>query len=66
MISNELGFYHVEIPKLYLWMVDEVEDRSKKELLFKRYVKGYLAKSHPEMQLVRISQMTAVCTKREE
>ncbi len=50
--------YKIPIPNCYLGLTAGYPNRSK---LFKKYVEGYLAKSFPEMRLIRISGMTAIC-----
>ncbi len=53
--------YKISIPSCYVWMT---KGSSMRADLFKRYVIGYLAKAYPEMDLVRISGMTALCIKK--
>lgn len=55
--------YKIPIPSCYVWMTQEHANRA---VVFKEYVKGYIAKSFPEMQLKRISGMTAICERRND
>ncbi|MED4172347.1 hypothetical protein P4631_07780 [Halalkalibacterium halodurans] len=57
--------YRVAIPDIYLWMVEDIQDRHKKGRTFKRYVSSYLAIAHPDMKLIKIDGMKAVCKKKE-
>ncbi|WP_078430459.1 DUF6906 family protein [Alkalihalobacterium alkalinitrilicum] len=50
--------YKIPIPQCYIWMSEGYSNRG---ILFKRYVEGYIAKSFPDMRLIRISGMTAIC-----
>ena len=54
--------YLVNIPSCYVWMTQDSADRA---ALFRRYVIGYLAVAHPDLQLVRISGMKAICARKE-
>lgn len=53
---------NVTIPDMYVWMTEGASNRG---MFFKSYVEGYLAKSYPELQLVKIEGMTAICERRE-
>ncbi|WP_035346719.1 DUF6906 family protein [Halalkalibacter hemicellulosilyticus] len=54
--------HKIPIPHDYKWMTEGYENRA---ALFKKYVLGYLAKSHPELTLIRIEGMTAICERKE-
>jgi hypothetical protein len=45
------------IPHIYLDLSKANKDR---EELFKAYVKGYVARSHPDWEVVRIEGMAAI------
>ncbi|MGR6115744.1 hypothetical protein ACTHHL_04020 [Aeribacillus composti] len=51
----------VGIPDCYVWLTEGARNRPS---IFKRYVKGYLSKVHPELELVRIEGMKAICRKK--
>ena len=51
----------VSIPDCYVWLTEGARNRPS---LFKRYVIGYLKITHPELELVRIEGMKAVCRKK--
>ncbi len=53
--------HYIPIPYCYVWMVKPYDNR---KTMFKRYVQGYLKKSYPEMTLVKIEGMTAICERR--
>ena len=53
----------VTIPFCYVWMTKYHPDRA---ALFRRYVTGYIAITHPEYELVKIQGMIAICKKKEE
>lgn len=53
--------YEVAIPECYVWMTKDSKDRAK---LFKRYVIGYLAKTHPDLRLVKIKGLVAICERK--
>jgi len=53
----------VDIPDCYVWMTEGARNRPS---LFKRYVIGYLKITHPELELIKIDGMKAVCKKRGE
>jgi hypothetical protein len=46
-------------------MVEDIQDRHKKGRTFKRYVSSYLTIAHPDMKLIKIDGMKAVCKKKE-
>jgi len=48
----------VAIPFCYKWMTEGASNRAE---LFRAYVEGYLRASEPNLYLVRISGMTALC-----
>ena len=60
------SYYEIHIPHCYVWMTKDIPNRVDRVAQFNRYVKGYLAKVHPDMQLVKISKMIAICEKRED
>ncbi|WP_157911711.1 hypothetical protein [Alteribacter populi] len=49
------------LPHHYVWMTDGANDRPR---LFRKYIERYLAKSNPELKLIKIEGMTAICEKR--
>jgi len=51
----------IDIPPVYLTLTGDSKDRGK---LFKKYVVGYLAVSFPELQLIKIEGMKAICERR--
>jgi hypothetical protein len=51
----------IDIPPAYLHITEGTRDRGK---LFKKYVSGYIARSYPELRLVRIEGMKAICERR--
>lgn len=51
----------VPIPYCYVWLTKGYHDRKK---LFRQYVQGYIKKNEPDLQLVRIEGMEAICTKK--
>lgn len=53
--------HEVIIPSCYVWMT---KGSARRADLFKQYVIGYLAKVYPDMELVRISGMIALCVKK--
>ena len=53
--------HEILIPECYVWMTAGSSSRVE---LFKSYVRGYLAKSHAGMELVKIKGMVAVCVKK--
>ncbi|WP_170292787.1 hypothetical protein [Metabacillus idriensis] len=55
------GEYEVPIPYCYLWMTEGVMNRVE---VFKGYVIGYLKSSEPDMELIRIEGMKAICKKK--
>lgn len=52
----------VTIPDIYVWMTEGASNRG---ALFKSYVECYIAKSRPDLRLVKIEGMTAICEGRE-
>ncbi|PRS09021.1 hypothetical protein C6X95_18500 [Bacillus pumilus] len=48
----------VPIPFCYVWMTEGAPNRSE---LFRNYVEGYIKRTEPNLQLVRIDGMTALC-----
>jgi hypothetical protein len=52
----------IDIPPVYLHLTAGYENRGK---LFKRYVAGYIARSYPELKLVKIEGLKAFCERRE-
>jgi len=55
--------YRVGIPDCYVWMTEGRRNRGE---LFKRYVIGYVARYHHDMELVKIQGTVAICQKRKE
>lgn len=53
--------HEIHIPFPYLWLTAGMENRDQR---FRQYVRGYLNKSYPDMELVKIEGMTAICRKR--
>ena len=53
--------YRLLIPYCYVWMSEHSKNRKE---LFKRYVQGYIKNYHPEVVLVKIEGMTAICERR--
>ncbi|MGG3665191.1 hypothetical protein [Bacillus gobiensis] len=51
----------VQIPYCYVWLTEGYQDRKK---LFRQYVQGYIKKNEPDLQLVRIEGLTAICKKK--
>ncbi|AVO22609.1 hypothetical protein ACTHHL_12095 [Aeribacillus composti] len=51
----------VDIPDCYVWLTEGARNRPS---LFKRYVIGYLKITHPELELIKIDGMKAVCKKK--
>ncbi|GIN67644.1 hypothetical protein J41TS2_30650 [Bacillus sonorensis] len=51
----------VTIPFCYKWLTEGAPNRAK---LFRTYVEGYLRTSEPNLYLVRISGMTALCNRK--
>lgn len=49
------------IPEHYVWMTEGYKNRTK---LFKQYVDGYIRNSYPNLTLVRIEKMKAICERR--
>lgn len=54
--------YKIPIPDCYIWMTEGYENRGR---LFKKYVHYYIKKSYPEIELVKIQGMTAICERKE-
>ncbi len=50
--------YKIPIPQFYIWLT---QGYSKRGQMFRSYVKGYLAKSYPDLKLVKIKGMIAIC-----
>lgn len=55
--------YKMQIPVVYVSLTKGSKDRAR---LFKKYVLGYLKRTYPEMKLVKIDGMYAVCERRKE
>lgn len=53
--------YKIQIPVVYVNLTKGSKDRVR---LFKKYVLGYLKKTYPEMELIKIEGMYAVCESR--
>ncbi|MDQ0299677.1 hypothetical protein J2S78_002097 [Salibacterium salarium] len=53
--------YYVPIPGFYVGLTEGCEDRGR---LFKQYVQGYIKRTYPEMNLIKIEGMTAICERR--
>ncbi|SFM44376.1 hypothetical protein SAMN04488054_15121 [Salibacterium qingdaonense] len=53
--------YRIPIPGSYVGLTKDCEDRGR---LFKQYVQGYINKTYPEMKLLKIEGMTAICEKK--
>lgn len=53
--------YPIAIPNDYVWMSKANKDRGQ---LFRHYVRGYLKRYHPELTLVNIQGMIAICERR--
>ncbi|WP_255301528.1 hypothetical protein [Bacillus sp. AFS040349] len=51
----------VTIPHCYLWMTEYIRDRDKRAELFNEYVKGYVQLHDPDLKLIRIEKMKAIC-----
>lgn len=51
----------VYIPDCYLWMTEGYHSRSK---LFKQYVEGYIRNYNPQLKLIKIDGMKAICERR--
>jgi len=54
--------YEVTIPHFYVWMTEGYQNRGD---MFKGYVKGYIAKTYPGYDLIKIQEMTAIIERRE-
>jgi hypothetical protein len=54
----------IDIPPVYMHITKDIQDRERRGNLFKRYVIGYLAVSYPELRLIKIEGMKAICEKR--
>jgi hypothetical protein len=52
----------IDIPPAYLHITAGYKNRGK---LFKRYVDGYIERSYPELRLIRIEGMKALCERKE-
>ena len=53
--------YQIPIPVVYVSLTKGSKDRGR---LFKKYVLGYLKRTYPEMRLIKIEGMTAICERR--
>ncbi|WP_278072074.1 hypothetical protein [Bacillus subtilis] len=51
----------VSIPFCYKWLAEGAPNRAQ---LFRAYVEGYLRTNEPDLRLVRISGMTALCERK--
>lgn len=51
----------VTIPQCYVWMTEGLNERGKR---FKAYVQGYIKKSYPELEFIKIEGMIAICRKK--
>ena len=50
--------HEISIPECYLWMTEGADNRKQ---LFTRYVGGYIEKNYPDLKLISIKGMTAIC-----
>jgi len=48
----------IRIPEVYVWMTEGKANRSQ---LFKRYVIGYIARTHPDLKVTAIKGLYAIC-----
>lgn len=53
--------YEVAIPHCYVWMTAGSNNR---KALFIKYVEGYISSSFPDLRLVRIQGMKAICERK--
>jgi len=53
--------YRIPIPVVYVDLTKGSKDRGR---LFKKYVHNYLKRTYPEMRLIKIEGMTAICERR--
>jgi hypothetical protein len=53
--------FEINIPDAYLWMTEGSKNRKQQ---FIKYVTRYIKKSYPELELVEIRGMRAICKKR--
>lgn len=53
--------YEIPIPHCYLFITEGMSNRKER---FYKYVKGYLKQSYPDLELVDIKGMTAICKRR--
>ncbi|MEH7236780.1 hypothetical protein [Bacillus sp. JJ1562] len=51
----------VTIPQCYVLMTEGMSERG---LKFKAYVQGYIKASYPELELVKIDGMKAICKRK--
>jgi hypothetical protein len=51
----------IDIPPVYLHITAGYENRG---ILFKRYVAAYIAQNYPELRLIRIEGMKAICERK--
>lgn len=50
--------FKVTIPHCYVWMTAGANNRG---VLFKKYVEDYLKKTDPDLKLIKIEGMIAIC-----
>lgn len=55
----------VIIPHCYIWMTEHIRDRNKRTELFNKYVEGYVKLHNPDLKIVRIEQMKAICERKD-